>query len=61
MIGVCEVSTAVLTAVSAFFSNIQKCLRTWGRTHFSVLNMKFNGLENQKNDQSPWGVDSCIS
>ena len=48
MIRVREVSTAVLTAVSAYISNIQKWLKTRGRTHFLDLAMKYKVVQNRK-------------
>ena len=41
MIRVRKMSTAVLTAVSANFSNIQKCLKT----HFSDSHMKYKVVQ----------------
>ncbi len=44
--------TLALIAVSANFPNIKKCLKTQERTrarsHFSVMNMKFKVVGNQK-------------
>ena len=36
MKGIREVLTAVLTTISANFSNTQKCLKTQGRIHFGL-------------------------
>ncbi len=48
MIRGCEVSTAVLTAVSADFWNIWKSFKTRGRTHFLDLAMKYKVVVNWK-------------
>ncbi len=40
--------TAVLTAVSANFSNTQKWWKTQVRTHFLDLALKYQVVENQK-------------
>ena len=41
MVEVCEVSTAVMTAVSANISNIQKYLKALGRAHFLEFAMGY--------------------
>ncbi len=65
MIRVCEVSTAVVTAVSADFSNTQKMLQYSKKgLVFLVLAMMYK-IVRKKNYQRSRGVnccfDSCIS